>query len=91
MPVLIRDAPITTQDPDNQDQSDVLLGWLAAVIMPLLALVVLFIVRIPKYGLLTYSTNGQDTEELQSPMPPTVPRALHRQDLPALEPEICLI
>ncbi|EXK24559.1 hypothetical protein FOMG_18725 [Fusarium oxysporum f. sp. melonis 26406] len=49
MPVLIRDAPFTTQDPDNQDQNHALLGWLAAVIMPLLTLVILFIVGIPRF------------------------------------------
>ncbi|KAJ9419495.1 hypothetical protein QL093DRAFT_2565559 [Fusarium oxysporum] len=49
MPILIRDAPFTTQDPDNQDQNHALLGWLAAVIMPLLTLVILFIVGIPRY------------------------------------------
>ncbi|KAG7402572.1 hypothetical protein Forpe1208_v017118 [Fusarium oxysporum f. sp. rapae] len=49
MPVLIIDAPFTTQDPDNQDQNHALLGWLAAVIMPLLALVILFIVGIPRF------------------------------------------
>ncbi|KAJ9419318.1 hypothetical protein QL093DRAFT_2358826 [Fusarium oxysporum] len=49
VPVLIRDPPFTTQDPDNQDQNHKLLGWLVAEIMPLLALVGLFIVVIYKF------------------------------------------
>ncbi|KAH7153702.1 hypothetical protein DER46DRAFT_649238 [Fusarium sp. MPI-SDFR-AT-0072] len=55
MPAISNTPPATTPNPDNQDLYYTLLGWLPIMTMPLLLVVFLFLLSIPRlYGLVRY-------------------------------------
>ncbi|KAJ9419564.1 hypothetical protein QL093DRAFT_2369635 [Fusarium oxysporum] len=55
MPAISNTPPATTPNPDNQDLYYILLGWLPIMTMPLLLVVFLFLLSIPRlYGLVRY-------------------------------------
>ncbi|KAJ9419937.1 hypothetical protein QL093DRAFT_2375662 [Fusarium oxysporum] len=87
MPAISNTFPVTTPNSDNRDSKHTLLGWLPVMAMPLLLVVVLFLMCIPRlYGLVRYGRiAGAEGSSSSQRSASTESTSIEDRDLPHLD------
>ncbi|KAH7169836.1 uncharacterized protein B0J16DRAFT_351639 [Fusarium flagelliforme] len=82
MPVISNTTPASS-NPDNQDSNHTLPGWLLVTMMPLLVVVVLFLICVPRlYQLMRYGrTSGTERSSSSPGFASTEPTSTEARDL----------